>query len=346
MSESKNYKVVYYAPKDIRVEEQEVKPSVSDGEVLVSVEACAICGSDIKTCLHGNPRMVPPAVIGHEFCGEIIETGNGVDGYKVGDRVTMATTMGCGECVYCLEGKPNICKNIEAMGFHCDGAMAKYAIIPKRGVSAKNLVVVDDLDARVACLCEPMSCALNGVLRVPLDKVKSALVIGIGALGMFHSIALRNFGVENIVCVSRQGVKKDIMDNLGFTTKTPAEIDEEYLVLSGGDGFDLVIITAPSNQIQSEALKYARKGGYVSYFASLPVGDNMITIDSRALHYNELILYGTSDSTVEHVEKAKDILSKYQKEVLEIITVLPITEFENGISGIRNKEYAKVVLVP
>jgi L-iditol 2-dehydrogenase len=346
MSNSNDYKVVYYAPKDLRVEKQEEKPSVKKGEVLVRVEACAICGSDIKTYLHGNPRMIPPAVIGHEFCGEIIETGAGVDGYKIGDRVSMATTMGCGECVYCLEGKPNICKNVKAMGFHCDGAMAKYAVIPEGGVSKKNLVKVADLDARIACLCEPMSCALNGLMRVPLDKVKSALVIGIGALGMFHSIALREFGVKNIVCVSREGVKKNMMDKLGFITKTPKEIEEEYLEISGGDGFDLVVITAPSNQVQSEALKYARKGGHISYFASLPVGDNMITIDSRLLHYGELVLYGTSDSTVEHVEKARDILSKHIDDILEIITVLPITDFETGIKGIRNKEFAKVVLIP
>jgi L-iditol 2-dehydrogenase len=339
-------KVVYYAPRDIRVEPFGSIPEPGDGEVLVRVEACAICGSDLKTYKNGNPRMRPPAVIGHEFCGVIAKAGNGVTDYHIGQRVTMATTMGCGECSYCREGKTNICKNLKAMGFHCDGAMAAYTIVPAGAVKMGNLVDVGDLDAEIAALSEPMSCAINGLSRLPKEGVESALIIGIGALGMMHALALREYGVENVVCVSSPGRRRDVMEGLGFTVIGRDVVDDKYLALSGGDGFDLVVITAPSNPVQADAIKYARKGGYVSYFASLPPGDEMITINSRTLHYNELVLFGTSDSTAEHVKAAQAILRTRRDAFKKIITVMPMRDFAKGVEGLLDKSLVKVVLIP
>jgi L-iditol 2-dehydrogenase len=339
-------KVVYYAPKDIRVEPFGEIPGIGPGEVLIKVEACAICGSDVKTYLNGNPRMRPPAVIGHEFCGTIIKTAPEVTNYKTGMRVTMATTMGCGECVYCRQGKTNICKTPTAMGFHCNGAMASYTVVPAKAVKAGNIVEVGDLDAEIAALSEPMSCSINSLSRIPIQEIHSALIIGIGALGMMHAIALKEYGVENIYCVSNEGVKKDIMQKIGFRVVSREEAESNYLELSGGDGFDLVVITAPSNKVQSEAVKYAKKGGYISYFASLPVGDEILALNSRTLHYNELVLYGTSDSTAEHVKEAQKILRGQKETFKQIITKLPIKDFEKGLKGILDKSLAKVVLIP
>ena len=346
MSKGKELKVVYHGVEDIRVEPFGEIPKVQDGEVLIKVEACAICGSDVKTYKNGNPRMRPPAIIGHEFCGTILETGKGVKKYKAGQRVTMATTMGCGECIYCKEGKTNICKNATAMGFHCNGAMAAYTVVPAKAVQMGNIVDVGDLDAEIAALSEPMSCAINGLGRLPMAEIKSALIVGIGALGMMHAVALRDYGVQNIVTVSNPGVKKDIMESIGFKVVGREEIEESYLELSGGDGFDLVIITAPSNKVQSEAVKFARKSGYVSYFASLPVGNEMLALNSRTVHYNELILYGTSDSTAAHVTEAGKILRKQKQTFEKIITKLPIEDFQKGLDGILDKSLAKVVLIP
>lgn len=344
---SKNdYKVVYYGVKDLRVEEFGGIPTPEDGELLIKVEACAICGSDVKTYKNGNPRMNPPATIGHEFCGTIIEMGSGVTNYKIGQRVSMATTMGCGECVYCKKGKTNICKNVKAMGFHCNGAMASYTVVPAKAVKMGNVVPVGDLEAEIAALSEPMSCSINGLSRLPMDEIESALIVGIGALGMMHAIALSEYGVDNIVCVSNPGVKRDIMEDIGYSVIGREELDGKYLELSGGDGFDLVIITAPSNEVQSNAVKYAKKGGYVSYFASLPVGNEMLSLNSRTLHYNELILFGTSDSTAEHVAQAGKILARRKDTFKKIITTMRIQDFHKGLEGILDKSLAKVVLIP
>jgi len=159
-------------------------------------------------------------------------------------------------------------------------------------------------------------------------------------------LALREYGTENVVCVSSPGLRRNIMEGLGFTVIGRDEVDDKYLDISGGDGFDLVVITAPSNPVQAEAVKYARKGGYVSYFASLPPGDEMITLNSRTLHYNELVLFGTSDSTAEHVKAAQTILRARKDALKQIVTVMPMSDFAKGIEGLLNKSLVKVVLIP
>ena len=102
--------VVYCGPNDLQVLSQE-KPVVNAGELLVEVEAVAICGSDMKTWANGNPRVKPPHTMGHEFCGTIVEVASDVTQWQVGQRITMATSIGCGECFYCKRGQTNICKH-------------------------------------------------------------------------------------------------------------------------------------------------------------------------------------------------------------------------------------------
>lgn len=348
MSAAVGMSVNYYAPKDVRIEPMTEIPEIGDGEVLVKIEACAICGTDVKSFVSGNPRIKPPQVMGHELCGTIVEMGNGVTNYQIGQRVTMATTIGCGECSYCKKGRTNLCRSAEAMGFHYPGAMAPYAKIPAKAVRQNHLIDVGDLDATIASLSEPMSCAMNDIGRVPEEELENVLILGLGPLGMLHAVCIREKGVKNIVCVEFPGKRSEMAREMGFkTVLTPDEIDDRFKELTNGEGFDLVIITAPNNGVQSKAPMYARKGGYVSYFASLPVGDEMLNMNSRTIHYNELILYGTSDSTVKHVKAAVDLLRKNPEGFKPLIThVMPFSDFHKAMDEIKAGNAVKIVLVP
>jgi L-iditol 2-dehydrogenase len=338
-------KIVYHGVKDLRLEESRELPSCEEGGILIKVEAFAICGSDIKAYNVGNPKIVPPRTVGHEFVGYVEESKT--PKFVKGDRVTMATTIGCGVCHYCKKGKPNLCPDSKPMGFYYDGGMAEYTAVPAVAVRNGNVVKVPgDIPAVVAAVTEPMSCVINGLSRIPAAELEYAVVIGLGALGLFHSIALRNLGVKNIVCCDFPGAKFDIARGMGFTTLTPDELKARYRELSDGLGFELVIITAPSQTVQEEAPGYARKGGYVSFFASLPVSQEKLTMSSRQIHYNELIYFGTSDSTHVHVEKALALLSSQRDLVQRIVTVLPMEQYMEGYQGVMDMRYAKVVLTP
>lgn len=339
--------VVYFAPGDVRIEDMEYTPKAGEGEVVVEIEACAICGTDIKSFIKGNPRIEPPKVMGHELCGTIIEVGIGVEDYTVGQRVTMATTIGCGECEYCKEGKTNLCNSNEAMGFQYEGAMAPYIKIPAKAVSQKHLVDVGDLNAKIAALSEPLSCVVNGISRLPIESIKTALVLGLGPLGMLHVVALKAKGVKQIYCVEFPGKRTTMAKEMGFTVVGPQDIAGIYKELSGADGFDLVVITAPSNQVQCDAPIYAKKGGYVSYFASLPVEEAIINMNSRLIHYKELVLFGTSDSTVAHVREAVKMLRQNSELFKNLIThILPMRDFHKAMQEIKDGNAVKIVLVP
>lgn len=339
--------VVYYAPLDVRIEKNTKGSVLGEGDVLVKVEACAICGTDIKSYFKGNPRIKPPRIMGHEFCGTITKTGKDVMGYHTGQRVTMATTIGCGSCMYCKSGKTNLCRSAEAIGFHYDGAMAPYVLIPKKAVQQGHLVDVGDLDAELASISEPLSCVMNGLGRLPIHEIESALVMGLGPLGLLHSLTLKNKGVKKICCVDFPGKRLDLAKKFGFITVTPDKLDEKYKELTDGEGFGLVVVTAPHNETQAKAVSYARKAGYVSYFASLAVGNEFLNVNSRTIHYNELIVYGTSDSTVKHVEQAVKALKANTEEYKKLIThIMPFSDFETAMEEIKDGNAVKVVLKP
>jgi L-iditol 2-dehydrogenase len=338
-------RIVYHGIKDLRLEDTAPLPVCEEGGLLVKIEAFAVCGSDIKAYNAGNPKIVPPRTIGHEFVGFVEESR--APGFKKGDRVTMATTIGCGVCHYCRTGRSNLCPDSKAMGFFYDGGMAEFMAVPPLAVRNGNVIPVPlDLSALVAAVCEPMSCVMNGLSRIPAAELEYAVVIGLGALGLFHAIALRDLGVAHIVCCDFPGTKFNMAEEMGFTTVTPDELSAQFKDLSGGLGFELVVITAPSQSVQEQAPGYARKGGYVSFFASLPVANEKITMSSRLPHYNELVYFGTADSTPVHVVKALKLLSAKRDLIQKVITVLPMEQYMEGYTGVMDMRYAKVVLKP
>ncbi|MDR1308195.1 MAG: alcohol dehydrogenase catalytic domain-containing protein [Treponema sp.] len=338
-------RIVWHGVKDVRLETDAEIPQCEAGGVLIKMEAFSVCGTDIKAYNAGNTRLTHPQTVGHEFAGRVEESKT--PEFKKGERVVMAPTIGCGGCYYCGTGKRNLCASPRSIGFQIPGAMAEYMSLPSDAVTGGHLVrCPDDIPAPVAAIAEPLSCVINGLSRAPVDRMEHAVVIGLGAIGLLHSIALRNAGVKNIVTSDFPGHKADIARDLGFTVTLPEELEKNHKELSGGLGFELVVIAAPVRAVQEAAPSYARKGGYVSYFASLPPEHEKLSLSSRMIHYNELILYGTSDSTPGHVKEAVKLLSARSGDFAKMITVLPMEQWMEGYQGVMDMRYAKVVLTP
>lgn len=339
--------LVFYAPQDVRYQQVAVNEP-GDGQVLVEVEACAICGTDFKAWKKGNPRLRPPITMGHEFCGRIIALGEGVKACVIGQRVTMATTIGCGSCVYCAAGRTNLCRSAEAMGFAHPGAMASRVIIPAAAVRQGHLVDVGDLAAPIATLAEPLSCVINGLSKVPAEARRTVLILGLGPLGALHALAARAFGARRIVGADPSPGRRQLAQAMPFDEVCdPGEIGQRIAPHAGGEGFDLAIVTAPAAAAMAGAIPQVRKGGYVSWFGSLPVGEHELTIDSRAVHYGELTVFGTSDSTVAHVRAAVDMLRGHESIAARMIThELPLNGFEQAMQLIERGAALKIVLRP
>ncbi len=340
--------VVYHGPMDVRVEDVPL-PACVDGALLVKVDACAVCGSDMKAYLSGNPRMRPPIVMGHEFAGVVIESM--APGYDPGGRVVMATSVSCGECAYCARGLRNLCVNLRCMGFGYHGGMAEYVLIPAEAVKNGHVVKVPPaLNPQSACLAEPVSCAVNSCEYSGVKPGDTVLVMGAGPMGILNALVARQYGAACVILSEINAERLAQASAFGFERLVnPAGEDLAEVVanLTNGLGADVVIVAAPAAAPQEQALALVRKQGTVCLFASLPHERRMITIDSRLLHYGELRVLGTSDSTPEHVHKAVRILGDPQFPADKIVThELPLTGFHEAIGLMQSGVALRVVLKP
>ena len=302
--------VVYRAPGDVRVEEIPA-PACGEGEIRLAVDACAVCGSDLKAFRHGNPRIRPPMVMGHEFTG-VVETPG--DGFAPGDRVVMATSVSCGECLSCRRGWVNLCARLAPMGFSFPGGMAEAVTIPALALRRGHVVrVPPGIPAVHAALAEPVSCAVNACETCGIGPGDAVVVVGAGPMGLINACVARAFGAGKVILAEvnerrlRQGA------DFGLDLRVdPARQDLAAVVRdeTGGAGADAVIVTAPAARPQEEALELARKRGTVCLFASLPQGSEKISLDSRKIHYGELRVTGSSDSTPAHVKRALELIER------------------------------------
>ena len=335
---------------DVRVDEIPI-PTINREEILIRVEACAVCGSDLKAFKLGNPRLNPPIVMGHEFTGVIAETGKNTIGFNEGERIVMSTSISCGKCLYCRKGWTNLCVDLAPMGFRYDGGMAEYMVIPERALINGHLVKVPDtLKPEYAALAEPLSCAVNSVEQCEIEKGDTVLIMGAGPMGILNACAAKHAGAGKIIMTELNESRLKQAGNFHIDILVhPGEEDLKTIVLeeTKGYGADVVIVAAPAPSPQEEALSLVRKRGSVCLFASLPAGQSDLTINSRLIHYNEIRVTGSSDSTTRHVEEAISILSDPSSLSRNIVShIISLKEIKKAFEIMESGEALRVVLKP
>lgn len=342
--------VVYYAPKDIRVETIPI-PACGDEEIRVKVDACAVCGTDLKSYKHGNPRIKAPLVSGHEFTGIVETVGADVDGFAPGDRVVMAAAVSCGQCFYCRHGWPNICVNLAVMGFGYAGGMAEYITIPARALNNGHVIIVPEgISAEHAALAEPVGCVVNSAENCDIQPGDTVVVVGAGPMGILNACAAQEFGAKSVILAEISQTRLTQVEHFGFDRLVnPESQDLRQIVLAETDGVgaDVVIVAAPAARPQETALDLVRKRGTVCLFASLPVGQSLLTLDSRKIHYGELRVVGTSDATPHQVEKAVELLCQHRIPADKLAThLLKLEEIFTAFELMQSGEALRVVLIP
>ena len=341
--------VVYHAPGDIRVEDVPT-PVCGADELLVRVDACAVCGTDWKSFKHGNPRIKAPLTMGHEFTGIVVQVGrDAVGGLAVGDRIVMATSISCGSCFYCRRRWPNLCVDLAPMGFTFAGGMAEYVVIPSLALRNGHVVKTPrDLPAEHAALSEPVSCAVNSLQHCDLQRGDTVLVLGAGPMGLMNACVARSFGAGKIILSELNEARLAQAESFGCNVLVnPAKEDLAARVMAetGGLGADVAIVAAPAAAPQEQAVHLVRKRGTVVLFASLPKGASNLTIDSRPVHYGELRVVGTSDSAPWHVEQAVALLAAGAVPGAKLAThVLPLTQFHQALGLMESGRSLRVVL--
>lgn len=341
---------VYYGPGDIRLEDR-AEPTPAADNLVVKIGCCAICGTDLKLAAVGNPRCHPPRIIGHELVGQITHVGARVSGFTTGDRITLATTIACGRCQYCRLGLGNLCPNAQPISYDFDGGFAAYLAIPPLALTGGNVIKVpESVSDEAAALSEPLSCGINAQQIAGVKAGDRVLIIGGGPLGALNAELAKAKGASSVMIVQRSEPRLSLLRRIdGLTVIDGARQDVGDIVQAhtAGLGADVVIVCAPTREAQELAGRYARKGGAVSLFASLPKGDADITLDSRLIHYGELRLSGASDSRPEHVAEAVQLMAAGKIDVTSIITHrIGLEELHRGLELMKNKACLKVLVYP
>jgi L-iditol 2-dehydrogenase len=342
--------IVYYGPGDIKIEQIPI-PENQNSELLIKVDACAVCGTDLKSFRSGNPRIKAPIVMGHEFTGKIEKVGGEVQGFEIGDRIVMATSVSCGQCFYCKRGWKNLCKNIAPMGYSYPGGMAEYMVVPERALKYGHVIKVPpNVSADHASLAEPLSCAINAAANSQIQKGDSVVVLGAGPMGLMNAAVAKALGASKIILseisderlLQAQGFEIDVLVNPQKTDllEVVKENTEEY-------GADVAIVAAPAAYPQETAVDLVRKRGTVCLFASLPVGKEMLSMNSRTIHYGEINIVGSSDSTPEHVERAVRMISDEKLPADKLVThTMKFEEIFKAFEIMEKGESLRVVLKP
>ena len=341
---------VYYGPGDLRVEDTP-QPQVEPGGVLARVKACAICGSDLKGYLKGNPRIRAPQVVGHEFVAEVVEVGAGVKEFSPGDRFTMATSIPCGRCRLCRSGRGNLCPELKPIACHYPGAFAEYIAVAAQAVALGHLLKVPEaVSDEAGCLAEPLSCAVNAQEIAGVSLGHTVVIVGAGPLGLLHAELARARGASRVIVTQRSRRRQELARRFPVDEVVDAsggDQVQQVRELTDGEGADVVIVAAADPVVQGRALEMARKAGVVSLFAGLPGDLAHITVNSRLIHYGEIRLVGASDSTPRHLALALDLLAAGRIHGEKLITHrLPLTDILEGYELVRSRQALKVLIYP
>ena len=237
------------------------------------------------------------------------------------------------------------------MGFYFNGGMAEYTVIPSRAIKNGHVVKVPkDLKPDHAALAEPLSCAVNSVDKCAIQKGDTVLIMGAGPMAILNACVARFSGAGKIIMteINDARIKQARGFDIDILVNTAKEdISEIVRKETNGLGADVVIVAAPAAQPQEQALSLVRKNGIVNLFASLPSGQSNLTIDSRLIHYNEIKLTGSSDSTAEHVKKAVEMLSDPKFPADKIAThVLSLEQIHEAFDLMKSGEALRVILKP
>jgi len=255
---------VWYNNQDVRVEERPV-PRIGPGEMLVRIIASGICGSDVMEWYRLDRA---PLVLGHEIAGEVVQTGEGVKAYKVGDRVAVAHHVPCNTCHYCLSGNPTVCETLRRTNFD-PGGFAEYVRLPAINVDRGVFRLPDDVSYEEASFVEPLACVLRGQKRAHLQPGQSVLVIGSGISGLLHVMLARALGAGKITAVDINDYRLAAAKKLGADAVFQAdELSPERLrEENGGCLADLVIVCTGAVSAVNQALSSVERGGTVLFFA-------------------------------------------------------------------------------
>lgn len=324
-------------------------PVAGADEVLVRVAACGICGSDIHGFDGSTGRRIPPLVMGHEAAGTISAVGSAVSDFREGDRVTFDSTISCGKCAYCQQGKINLCDDRQVLGVSCGeyrrhGAFAEMVAVPARILYR----LPDDLVMEHAALLEAVSVAVHAVRRSELVRGETAVVVGTGMIGLLVVQVLKHYGCSQVYAVDQDQRRLELALALGADETILASEDDlvdRLIEAHDGQGLDHAFEVVGITATVQTAVQAVRRGGTVTLVGNLAPE---VALPLQAVVTRELTLRGTCASSGEYPECLELIASGAVQVAPLISATANLDEGPEWFERLFNGEpgLMKVVLKP
>jgi L-iditol 2-dehydrogenase len=298
--------------------------SPEDGLVL-KVEACGVCGSDLRRWKEGLPPGGEPMVPGHEIAGVVTAVGRSQSEYTPGDRLAVAPDIHCGRCKYCRKGRYNLCDNLRLLGItpgFPGGFAEKIALTGEVLTNGVVHRMPEGLSFADGALAEPCSSVLATHDRTGTGLGDWVLVLGAGPIGCIH-IAVAMARGARIILSEPAPIRRELAQR--FSPEWILDPLSEDLVthvheITGGVGADIVICANPVAATQTQAVEAVRKGGKVILFGGLPKSNPMTSLDANRIHYGEIEVAGSFSYHPSFHEKALEIIQAKQISSEKLIT--------------------------
>ncbi len=325
-------------------------PVVSDEGLVLKVEACGVCGSDLRRWKEGPPRGSNGVIPGHEAAGMVLEVGKGIGDYSPGDCLAIAPDVRCGGCYYCRHGMYNLCDDLHFIGITpgYPGGFAEKVVLTKE-ILTNGIVhrMPENMSFLEGALAEPCCSVLAAHEKAGTSLKDTVVVLGAGPIGCLHACVARARGARVIISEpseSRRGLSARFRPE---ATIDPSREDAVARVrwMTAGLGADIVICANPAAGTQTQAVEMVRKAGRVVLFGGLPKSDPMTLLDANRIHYGEIEVVGSfSYHPTVHEEALELIRRKVIPSDLLITHTFPIERIGEAFETAAGGEGLKVMV--
>ncbi len=328
-------------PGSLRVRSKPLRALQGD-EVLVRVESCGLCGTDVHI-VDGTSRSTPPVILGHEYAGFVVDPGRNLAGLGEGTHVAVDPNICCGRCPYCRRGLVHLCSGLRALGVDIDGGMAEYSIVP----ASQLYTIPHGMTAEESMFIEPVSCAVHGMDRAGIRTGDCVVILGGGTIGLVMLQLVRRGGAAAIVVSEPVAHKRKIAADLGASLVIDPAGDSlrQAIMDTSGIGADVVIDCAGTLSSARTAIDLARRGGTVMFFGVCPIGETT-PLEPNGVYFRELTIVGSYINPFTF-PRAIGLLSEGIVRVTPLgVQAYPIESVHEALASLRDGRALKNMIVP
>ena len=318
-------------------------PEPSPNEVLIKVKKSAICGTDVHIWKwdEWSARTVPvPMVVGHEFCGEIVDCGSAAVKFKIGQRVSGEGHVVCGTCRNCRAGRGHLCRNTKGVGVNRPGSFAEYLCIPEANV----VPIPDDIPDEIAAIFDPFGNAVHTALSFDLVG-EDVLVTGAGPIGIMGALVAQKVGARKVVITDISPYRIELAKRLGVQHVVNASeetLDDVMARIGMSEGFDVGLEMSGAAPAMRDMIDKMNNGGKIALLGITPTE---FAVDWNKIIFKMLNVKGIYGREIFETWYKMIALVQSGLDLTDLITHrIAIDEFETGFSAMISGEAGKVVM--